>query len=258
MNGAFYIGATGLDAQQRALEVTANNIANINTPAFKRSVVRFASLVTPALDSVDALTEVRGSRSEALGGVSLVNAARIWATGEMHLTGNNMDVAIDGNGFLELLGPNGRTFLWRGGTLKMNADGYLATADGTVLKSMISVPVGSSEIAIDREGMVAVRIAGEPEVRQLGQIELVMVKDSEAIAEIGGGYFEVSDPSAVVSVLPGEEGGGQIMQGAVEMANVQLSDEMVTLLLLQRSYAASAQVVQAGDQLMSIVNGLRR
>jgi flagellar basal-body rod protein FlgG len=89
-------------------------------------------------------------------------------------------------------------------------------------------------------------------------MELIMVRDRDSLADAGGGYYEAMDGSATYAVLPGEEGGGALVQGALEVANVQLSDEMVTLLLLQRAYAANAQVVQAGDQLMSIVNSLRR
>jgi flagellar basal-body rod protein FlgG len=257
MNGAFYIGATGLGAQQRALDVVANNIANINTLGFKRSAIRFSELVAPTRDNMDAPV-VLPERTETLSGVGVNATPHIWTQGDLRQTGQQLDVAIEGEGFLETLGSSGRLLLWRGGTLKVNEDGYLAAADGTMLRAMISVPQGAGALAIGRDGVVTARVEGEASDVEIGQLELVMVKDKDSLADVGGGYYEALDGRAIYAVRPGEEGGGALVQGAIETANVQLSDEMVTLLLLQRAYAANAQVVQAGDQLMSITNSLRR
>jgi flagellar basal-body rod protein FlgG len=256
MNGAFYVGALGMDAQQRALDVVANNIANINTTGFKRQVVRFAELAASARDEQDLpIAQTQPSSSD---GVTISASPHVWTQGDISQTGQAMDLAISGNGFLELMGPSGRTLLWRGGTLKVNADGYLATSDGTVLKAMISVPQSATNLTIGSDGIVSAQVDGSTQLRQLGQLELTMVKDPDSLVDDGSGYFEASDPTETYNVSGGEDGGGMFVQGALEGANVQLTNEMVTLMMLQRAYAASAQVVQAGDQLMSIANDLRR
>ena len=256
MNGAFFIGATGLEAQQRALEVVANNIANINTPAFKRSTVRFSEMVTPVSEASD--TSSSAPLEVSASGVAVSQTPRVWTDGDLKQTGQPLDVAIRGSGFLELLGSEGHTLLWRGGSLKVNEDGYLAASDGTPLRSMISVPQGANSLSISAQGSVTTIVDGNSAPKQIGQLDLVMTKDADSLVDAGSGKFEAADPASVYTVRPGEEGGGTFVQGAIESGNVQLSDEMVTLLLLQRAYAASAQVVQAGDQLASIVNGLRR
>lgn len=254
MNGAFYVGAAGLQAQARALEVIANNVANINTVGFKRSAVRFSELVTPATvgDQDTAALAVASP-----GGVAVSGTGRVWTEGELQPTGQPLDIAIDGPGFIELLGPSGRSLLWRGGTLKVNEDGYLASADGAPLKAMISVPLDAHGLVIGRDGVVSTT-DGDGAAHQLGQIDIVMVKDVDGLMEAGNGSYEVRDPANAYAVQPGEAGAPSIAQGALESANVRLADEMTALLLTQRAFAANAQIVQAGDQLMSIVNGLRR
>jgi flagellar basal-body rod protein FlgG len=255
MNGAFYIGAISLDAQQRALDVVANNIANLNTTAFKRQGINFTSLVSPQ----GAANTDGGSDSvlaSAPAGVTIAATPTVWTQGTVSPTGKPLDLAIQGDGFLEVLGAGGRDLLWRGGSLSATQDGYLATSDGKILKAMISVPTGAQHLVIDPSGTVSASVNGA--TQQIGQLDLVLAKDPSALTDDGGGYYELSDPAAAYAVKPGQEGGGTLVQGALETSNVQLADEMITLLLTQRAYGASAQVVQAGDQLMSIVNGLRR
>lgn len=256
MNGAFYIGATGLDAQQRALDVIAHDIANINTVGYKRTALRFSEL-TASPTSVDGATRV-GIEDDIHAGVSLSSTSRVWTPGELRQTGSAMDLAIDGAGYIEALGASGEPVLWRGGTLKVGEDGYLATADGTRLRAMISVPQEATGLTIARDGSVIAQMPGDGGTEVLGRIDLVMVKDLDSLTDAGGGLYAVTDPSMIMNADAGQEGAGALVQGSLEQANVQLSDEMVTLMLLQRSYAANAQLVQAGDQLMSIANNLRR
>lgn len=257
MNGAFYIGATGLDAQQTALDVVANNIANINTVGFKRQTTRFSELVAPVRDELDAPIVQQGQALNA-SGVMVSATPHVWSQGDLMATGQAMDLAISGNGFLEALGPSGRTLLWRGGTLTVNADGFLATTDGTELRAMISVPQGATNLTIAGDGTVSALIDGQSQSQKLGQLEIAMVKDVDGLVDDSGGYYEVTDPADSYTVQAGEEGGGTFVQGSLEAGNVQLTQEMVTLMLLQRAYGANAQVVQASDQLMSIANQLRR
>ena len=250
MNGAFYIGATGLHAQQRALDIVANNIANINTPGFKRGEVRFSELV-----GADGSASRPGGDAT---GVSASAAQRVYTQGALRQTGSPLDLAIDGEGYVELLGPGGETMLWRGGTLAVNRDGLLTAANGLPLKSAITVPQGATALAVGRDGIVTATVAGEAQPSEIGRIGIVKVRDMAALAEADGGLYRVRADDDLAAFDPGEEGAGSLVQGALEGSNVELTDEMVSLLVLQRAYAASAQIVQAGDQLMAIANGLKR
>ena len=245
MNNAFYIGATGLRAQERALGVTANNIANMNTPGFKRSQVRFSELT-----AVSAVT------GEGSGGVAASAAAPVFDQGELRATGQTLDLAIEGAGFIEVLGPNGQGLLWRGGALSIGADGLLSTADGLPLRALITVPEGAADLTIGRDGLVTALLAGDSAATELGRIDLVTLRDSNAMEALSGGLYRAT--AEAQAAVPDEEGAGALIQGAVEASNVALSNEMVSLMMMQRAYAANAQVLQAGDQLMGIANGLRR
>jgi flagellar basal-body rod protein FlgG len=257
MNGTFYIGATGLEAQQRALDVTANNIVNINTPGFKRTAVRFSELVAVPNETIDE-RRVDTDPIAALAGVRMDPSHLIWGQGDLKATGSSLDIAIDGSGFIEVLGSDGQVRLWRGGTLKVNEDGFLATADGTALRDMISVPATATDLKIGSDGTVTAMVDGDTAPEKLGQIELVTVPDLDGLTSAGAGYFENAAGAPANSVVPGEEGAGRIVQGSVEGSNVDLSEQMINLMLLQRSYSANAQLVQAGDQIMSILNNLRK
>lgn len=252
MNGAFFIGATGLRAQERALSVTANNIANLNTPGFKRSQVRFGELMAPKID----LTTI-GSTDLGLAGVAATRTAQVFDQGDLRATGNVLDIAIDGDGFIEVLGSDGQSLLWRGGTLSIRPDGLLATADGMALRALITVPEGATDLRISRNGVVTGISTGDAMMSEFGQIDLVSIRDTSVLESVSGGLYR-SPEDKVSPQVPGDEGAGMIMQGSLESSNVALSTEMVELLLMQRAYAASAQALQAGDQLMSIANGLRR
>lgn len=255
MSGAFYIGATGLDAQQRALDVVANNIANLNTTGFKRSTIQFSSIMAAgAADDGDPSAD--GSAN--LLGVSVDTSQTDFTQGQLSQTGSALSLAISGPGFIELMGPGGQSLLWRGGTLQVNSDGYLAASNGMALKGLIAVPQGASALTISADGKVYVTPAGATAAKQIGQIDLVQDKDMSTLAGISGGLYQATSAGDLVTSGPGEDGAGSLVQGSVEISNVDLTTEMVSLVMLQRAYSASAQVVQAGDQLMQIANSLRR
>ena len=253
MNGAFYIAATGLGTEQRALDVVANNIANVNTPGYKRSQMRFSELVSSTGQTTDI-----ASQQASLTGSMLDTASRVFAQGELKPTGQPLDIAIDGEGFIELLGPGGQVMLWRGGSMKVDEDGYLAASNGMPLKAMISTPLNATSVSIDANGKVQAVVPGASKPEQIGQVDLVRVKDTATLKVMDEGLYQPASESDLFSAAPGEDGAGMLVPGSIEGSNVQLTDEMVTLLLLQRAYAANAQVVQAGDQLMAIANSLRR
>jgi len=259
MNSIFYIGATGLNAQQAAVDTTANNIANMNTPAFKRGAVAFSELLTAAPASL-----VRGFAGESRGattpaGVMAAQPSQIFTPGDLRPTGSALDLAIRGDGFIELTSDSGQTMLWRGGTLHVGADGYLAAPNGHRLKAMISMPRDASALTIAPSGQVQALVPNQTDPIDLGEIELLMPVDTRALEAIGGGVFRTPDDGIALSrVRAGEDNAGHFAQGFSEASNVSLPDELVGLMLYQRAYAANARLVQVGDELMSIANGLKR
>ena len=252
MSGALEIAMIGMRAQQRALETVAGNISNINTPAFKRVDIRFAELVGTSTG-----TNTSGS-VDAVAGVTPWSLPALDMQGQIEATNNPRDLAIEGSGFVELLGPGGKTLLWRGGTLRVMEDGALANSDGLILKAGITVPQDALAMRIDRDGKVYASQAGTQTESQIGEINLVRVLDPAAIERLDGGVYALNDETGVLAGAPGEDGLGNLVQGSIERSNVDLNAEMVALLIAQRAYSANAQVARAADEFYGVANGLRR
>jgi len=258
MNGAFHVGAVALRAQERALDILSNNIANVNTPAFKRTDVRFSAMLA-ARNDADVAAIGNPDDAFAAAGVMASAAPAVDEAGELQSTGRAMDLAIQGRGFIELMGPDGQTMLWRGGAMKVNADGLLAAADsGLALKAGITVPGDATGLTIDRDGTVRAATSTDADPVEIGRIGLVVADDASGLAAADGGLYRAADETRLKDAAAGEDGAGALVQGSIERSNVDLSNVMVELLMVQRSYAADAQIVQAADQLMAIANGLRR
>jgi flagellar basal-body rod protein FlgG len=261
MSDAFAIAAVGLGAQQRALDGTANNIANVNTPSFKRNQIRFADLASPRpveQPETDPAHAPEPRHADASGGVTLDSQFMLNEQGEIERTNQPTDLAIQGKGFIELMGPGGRTLLWRGGALKVGEDGALATAGGIPLRAAITVPADATALQIGSDGLVRATLPDSADPVELGQIQLVQLDDPSGVERLDGGLYRVPEGVVLNDAQPGEDGAGLLVQGAIERSNVSLTDEMVRLMLVQRAYAANAQIVQAADQMMAIANGLRR
>jgi flagellar basal-body rod protein FlgG len=257
MSGAFNVAAVGLDAQQRALDILASNIANVNTPGYKRAQVQFAELVSSGADP-DRLRADLGASILTASGVEAHAQYMMDEAGRIENTGQALDIAINGRGFIELMGPEGQTVLWRGGTLKIGEDGLLSTAGGLALKAAITIPDDAENLTIGADGVVRAVVEQGGEPTEIGQLMLVRVDDPAALERLDGGLYRLTDATRMTEARPGEDGAGLLVQGGVERSNVDLSNEMVQLMLVQRAYAANAQVVQAADQLMAIANGLKR
>jgi flagellar basal-body rod protein FlgG len=258
MNGAFHVAAIGMQAQQSALELLGHNVANMNTAAYKRQGIRFQEMLAGGGEpqrTADGAT----TPPPALVGVRMAPALALDAQGEIERTNAPLDVAIDGAGFIELMGNEGRLLLWRGGALSVREDGQLQAADHAMpLRAMISVPTDAQRIAIAADGRVRAITADAPDGVEIGQINLVMPRDQAALQRLDGGLYTVGDAGQVRDATAGEDGMGQLVQGALERSNVDLNMEMVQLLIVQRAYAANAQIVQAADQIQAIANNLRR
>lgn len=251
---AFQVGAIGLRTQQKALDGIASNIANVNTPAFKRTQLRFADMVAARSGTGNA----EDTAAETIATVALDARLMLDAQGEVQRTGEPLDLAIEGRGFIELMGPGGRTLLWRGGGMKVNEDGMLASANGLALRASITVPQDATSLVIGRDGVVRATVPDNAEPIEIGQVSLVQIDGADGLERLDGGLYVVREGTVLNELQPGEDGAGQLVQGAIERSNVALTDEMVQLMLVQRAFAANAQIVQAADQMMAVANGLRR
>lgn len=257
MNGAFYIGAVGLDAQQKALDAIANNISNISTSAFKRTEVRFAEVLASRPDDGVVRADF-GAAAVTTSGVRPELVHLLNEQGRVESTGNPLDLAISGNGFIELMGPGGETLLWRGGSLKVDEEGRLVTASGHELKANITIPTDATGLEIGSDGVVRAATTGSDQRVEVGQIMLVNLEDPTVVEPIDGGFYRVRDGIQLNEAKPGEDGAGILIQGSIERSTADLNREMVQLVMIQRAYAANAQVVQAADQLMALANNLRK
>jgi flagellar basal-body rod protein FlgG len=256
LNDALSIGATGMQAQQATVDAIANNLANMSTPAYKRTRVAFADLVQRT-DAGLQLVAPAGVGSGA--GVTLASASRMFDQGELRRTDAPMDLAIQGDGFLELAMPDGSRAYTRGGTFKVNADGQLATQAGFPLKPGIQVPDNAEAIVVSASGRVQVRLPGQSTPIEAGQLELVRFTNPQGLLSQGDNVYRATDASGEpIGGRAGEDGMGTVAQGMVEGSNVKLVEELVQLMVAQRAYEASVKVVQASDEMLGMINGLRR
>jgi flagellar basal-body rod protein FlgG len=261
MNDAMYIAATGMQAQQSNLNVIANNVANVNTSGFKRSKVNFHDMVHRQAASAE-LAGLDESSVHALGsagvGVGVGTIAKQFSPGEIKRTDNPLDVAILGEGFLEVELADGSTAYSRGGSLQVNAENLLATAEGHVLKQRFQMPPETRGVTIAPDGQVTAVDARSKEW-DLGRVELATFANPSALVSMGDNVYQASAESGeALAALPGEAGAGRLMQGQLESSNVKLIDEMVQLMVAQRAYEMNVKVIQAADEIASMTNSMRK
>jgi flagellar basal-body rod protein FlgG len=259
MLDALYIGATGMQAQQAHVEAIANNLANVNTSGFKKTRIGFADMVTGSLAIAGAPGADAAAPLPAGAGVRIVSSGRVFAGGELKKTDAPLDVAIAGDGFLELAMADGSRAYARGGSLKVNTEGLLVSQGGIPLKPGISVPQNAEALLISAAGHVQARMPGSAVPVDLGQLELVRFANAQGLAAQGANLYRATEASGEpVGGRPGEDGMGALAQGFLENSNVKLVEEMVDLMVAQRAYEASVKVVQAGDDMLGMINALRK
>ena len=259
MFDALYVGATGMRGQQLQIDTIAHNLANVNTVGYRRSVTSFAEISSALSLSEVAAIAAPTSAVHARGAGSMAQVSLSSIAGELKSTGEPLDLAIDGLGFFEVIRADGTPAYTRAGKLRVDADGMLALADGSVLAAQIQVPTDAEEVRITPDGRVLVVAGADTDPIEVGRIELVMIPNPSAMQAVGDNLFVTSaqagEPQAAT---PGELGLGTLRQGFLESSNVQMADELVTLMLAQRAFEMNARVVQAADQMMSITNSLYR
>lgn len=261
MLDALYVGATGMRGHQLQIDTIAHNLANVNTAGFRRGVVSFSEVAAAlaASGDVTGLANVRTFGSSLRGaGVSGEVTLSLLA-GELKPTGEPLDLAIDGIGFIEVIRQDGTPAYTRAGKLMINEEGLLATADGSPLATRIEIPSDAREIQVAADGRVQVLVTDREEPIEMGQIELVAFANPSALRAAGSNLY-VADATAGDPrvAAPGELGMGTLRQGFLEASNVRLADELVTMMVAQRAFELNARVVQAADQMLSITNSLYR
>lgn len=264
MFDAMSIGAMGMQAQQIHVDTIANNVANANTQGYKKGRVSFTDLVIQggaplAQAGADLMTGPLGDAGRAGVGVGIASLSKIFDLGNMQKTESPYDMAINGDGFLEVTMPDGTKAYSRGGTLRVNRDGLLANQAGMPLRPGIAIPENAKSLTISPEGLVQITTATQSTPSDVGQLELVRFTNLSGLTAQGDGLFRTSDASGEpISTKPGEAGVGLIAQGMLEGSNVKMVDEMVNLMVAQRAYEANVKVVQASDEMLGMINGLRK
>ncbi|MFZ5789693.1 MAG: flagellar basal-body rod protein FlgG [Pseudomonadota bacterium] len=256
------IAATGMLAQQLNVDVISNNIANMNTTGFKRRRAEFADLLYQNYRRVGSQSSTTGTivpSGVQIGvGVKPTAVYRIIEQGNMQVTDNPLDLAIQGKGYFQVELPNGDTAYTRAGALQRSADGTIVTADGYTVLPGITIPDDAVSVTINSDGEVFAQIDGQVAPQNLGQLELATFPNEAGLEGIGDNLFlETQASGAPIVATPGTAGFGTIQQGFLETSNVNVVSEITDLITAQRAYEMNSKVIQASDQMMGTLTQLR-
>jgi len=260
---ALAIAATGMNAQQTNLEVIANNIANINTTGYKRARAEFSDLLYQAerMQGVPnrANQNIVPEGSHIGLGVKTSAVRTIHTQGNMISTGNRLDVALSGNGWLQIEGANGEQLFSRSGAFNTNAEGQLVTVDGYLVAGGIVVPEDAVEVVINKSGQFFARFAGQLELQDLGQLSLADFSNEAGLMPLGDNLFQETAASGGPNFgLPGDPGFATVEQGYLESSNVDPVKEITDLISAQRAYEMNSKVIKAADEMAAVVTqGMR-
>lgn len=259
---ALSIAASGMQAQQLNVDVISHNIANMNTTAYKRQRAEFQDMLYQNLERPGSTSSASGSvlpLGIQLGvGVRADAVGRITEQGGISATQNPYDLAINGRGFFQITLPSGQTAYTRAGNMAVNADGNIVTADGYMLEPNIAVPDEAVGIQITRDGIVEVTMAGQVEPQQIGQIEIATFINAAGLEAIGDNLYLETPASGAANVsAPGQPGFGTVMQGYLELSNVNAVEEISALIVAQRAYEMNARVITAADEMLQSTTQMR-
>ena len=259
---SLYTAATGMIAQQTQIDVTSHNIANVNTIGYKKQRAEFADLfyqVSEYAGISSSDTSISPTGIEVGLGARPTAITKQFTQGNFKETGNNLDMAITGNGFFQLQLPDGSIGYTRNGAFKLDGQGQIVNSDGYKLIPEITVPENAVAVAVGTDGIVSVVQAGETEPTQVGQIELSNFINPAGLHSLGDNNYinTVASGDAILGTA-GIDGLGQIKQGFVEMSNVQLVEEMTDLITGQRAYEANSKAITTSDEMLQTVNQLKR
>lgn len=259
---ALYTAATGMNAQQTNIDNIANNLANVNTTGFKKTRVDFEDLVYQQTQLPGTPTSAANQAPVGLEmGLGTRTAAtdREFTVGNMSSTGNPLDVAIEGAGFLQVQMPDGTIGYTRAGNLQLNGQGQLVTTDGYPILPATSIPANATSISVSKDGIISVALPGQAAAQQVGTLELATFQNPSGLSAIGGNLYQATTASGDPTTgVPGVNGIGTLQQGFLEDSNVSVVEEMVNMIMSQRAYEANSRVISAADQMLQQVNNLAR
>ena len=256
------VAATGMLAQQLNVEVISNNIANMNTTAFKRQRPEFQDLLYQNVRQIGSQSSDTGtvlpSGVQLGSGVKTASVYRITEQGDLVHSGINLDVAMQGRGWFSIQMPNGDTAYTRAGAFSRSAQGQIVTVDGYIVGPGINIPPDSTSISINESGQVHVKIAGQVQPQNVGQFELSVFPNEAGLEGIGDNLFlETPASGAAVAGIAGIGGFGSLLQGFLETSNVNAVAEITSLITAQRAYELNSKVITTSDEMMAAVNQMR-
>lgn len=261
-----YTAATGMEALETKLDVIANNMANINTTAFKKDRANFEDLFYRQIrlpGATDADGNLTSTGIEVGLGTRVSSMQSDFDQGAMQTTGNQLDIAIEGPGFVEVQGPAGELLYTRAGNFGLNANNELvlgSAQNGYRLSDGITIPQEATGVVISADGTVQYSVAGQDTLATAGNLTVTTFINPDGLLKLGDNLFKATDASGTANSgqVPGQNGAGEIRQGFLEASNVEPVTELIDLITTQRAFELNSQVVQAGDQIMQIVANLRR
>lgn len=253
-------GASGMAAQRLTIDVIANNLANVNTVGFKKSRTDFQDLMYQTISQAGSITSTGGQVPVGIQvgmGTMPVGVHKIFMQGEFNETKNELDMAVEGRGFYKVI-SNEEELYTRAGNFKLDADRNIVTANGDKLQPEIAVPEDTVNIDIDVNGTVTV-FDPEGTGTSLGAIELYSFPNPAGLFSRGHNLYRATDASGeAVAGTPGSDGLGTIIQGFIEISNVDVVQEMVHMIMAQRAYEMNSKVIKTADNMMSVVNSIAR
>ena len=259
---ALWTSATGMQAQALNLDVISNNLANVNTSGFKKSRAEFQDLL---YETIKPAGTSSSQDSQVPTGIQIGHGARpstvlkIFTQGDMENTNNELDLAIEGDGFFKIIQPNGETAYTRDGAFKLDRDGRIVNSDGFALEPEITIPTDAVSIAVGMDGTVSVLQAGDSTPSEVGTIELARFVNPAGLVSTGRNLYLTSEASGdEMNGIPGEDGLGSLAQGFLEMSNVSVVDEMVSMITAQRAYETNSKSIQTADEMLQIANNIKR
>ncbi len=260
MNLALYAAASGMEAQQINLNTISNNIANVNTTGFKRSKIEFQDLfyqTTRQAGTEAGAGNVTPTSVELGNGSQVVSTAKVFSQGQLTQTGENLDLAIEGDGFFEVERPDGTSAFTRDGSFKVGPDGRVMTSDGfPVLSGFQAIPTGTTAVSVSGSGEVSLQT---PNGAQTFRLQLSRFQNASGLQSLGGNLYAETGASGVPEIgNPAETGFGALRQGFLETSNVNVVEEMVAMILAQRAYEINSKSIQTSDEMMQRVSQLKR
>lgn len=251
---SLWIAKTGLNAQQTNMDVISNNLANVSTNGFKRQRAVFEDLLYQTIRQPGAQSSEQTTLPSGLQlgtGVRPVATERIHTQGGMSETGNSKDVAINGQGFFQVQLPDGSTAYTRDGAFQLDGNGQLVTSSGYLVQPAITLPANATELSIGRDGIVSVKLQGQTALNQVGQMTLTTFINDSGLESIGENlYLETTSSGAPNETNPGLNGAGLLFQKYVETSNVNVAEELVSMIQTQRAYEINSKAISSSDQML--------